>query len=45
MVEHASTLHWSSGVSAESEISRMLCSTSISFDLSVYSRVSVKCQE
>ncbi|KAA9382688.1 amino acid adenylation domain-containing protein [Neorhizobium galegae] len=39
MVEHASTvnlLHWSSGVFAESEISRTLFSTSISFDLSVY---------
>ncbi|KAB1082354.1 amino acid adenylation domain-containing protein, partial [Neorhizobium galegae] len=39
MVEHHSTvnlLHWSSGVFAESEISRTLFSTSISFDLSVY---------
>ncbi|QPB24428.1 amino acid adenylation domain-containing protein (plasmid) [Rhizobium sp. 007] len=39
MVEHASTvnlLHWSRGVFAESEISRTLFSTSISFDLSVY---------
>ncbi|MEX3969015.1 AMP-binding protein, partial [Paraburkholderia sp. EG286B] len=39
MVEHASTvnlLQWSSAVFAESEISRMLFSTSISFDLSVY---------
>ncbi|WP_246763631.1 non-ribosomal peptide synthetase [Rhizobium sp. 007] len=39
MVEHASTvnlLHWSSDVFAESEISRTLFSTSISFDLSVY---------
>ncbi|MFH0303602.1 AMP-binding protein, partial [Bradyrhizobium sp. 31Argb] len=39
MIEHASTvnlLHWSSGVFAESETSRMLFSTSISFDLSVY---------
>ncbi|QPB24417.1 amino acid adenylation domain-containing protein (plasmid) [Rhizobium sp. 007] len=39
MIEHASTvnlLHWSSGVFAESEISRTLFSTSISFDLSVY---------
>ncbi|WP_164759530.1 amino acid adenylation domain-containing protein, partial [Mesorhizobium sp. M5C.F.Ca.IN.020.29.1.1] len=39
MVEHASTvnlLHWSSGVFADSEISRTLFSTSISFDLSVY---------
>ncbi|MCA6113236.1 non-ribosomal peptide synthetase, partial [Bradyrhizobium cenepequi] len=39
MIEHASTLnllHWSSGVFAPSEISRMLFSTSISFDLSVY---------
>ncbi|MEI9426064.1 AMP-binding protein, partial [Mesorhizobium sp. Cs1299R1N1] len=39
MVEHQSTvnlLHWSSGVFAESEISRTLFSTSISFDLSVY---------
>ncbi|WP_439397117.1 amino acid adenylation domain-containing protein [Bradyrhizobium sp. PMVTL-01] len=38
MIEHASTvnlLHWSSGVFAE-ETSRMLFSTSISFDLSVY---------
>ncbi|NEI96379.1 AMP-binding protein, partial [Rhizobium leguminosarum] len=35
MVEHHSTvnlLHWSSGVFAESEISRTLFSTSISFD-------------
>ncbi|MER9852361.1 amino acid adenylation domain-containing protein, partial [Mesorhizobium sp. M0106] len=39
MVEHRSTvnlLHWSSGVFADSEISRTLFSTSISFDLSVY---------
>ncbi|WP_245472541.1 non-ribosomal peptide synthetase [Rhizobium jaguaris] len=39
MVEHQSTvnlLHWNSGVFAESETSRMLGSTSISFDLSVY---------
>ncbi|MCK1337267.1 amino acid adenylation domain-containing protein, partial [Bradyrhizobium sp. 38] len=39
MIEHASTvnlLHWSSEVFAESEISRTLFSTSISFDLSVY---------
>uniref|UniRef100_UPI0011AEC37C non-ribosomal peptide synthetase n=1 Tax=Bradyrhizobium algeriense TaxID=634784 RepID=UPI0011AEC37C len=39
MVEHQSAvnlLHWSSGVFAESEISRTLFSTSISFDLSVY---------
>ncbi|MCP3468300.1 amino acid adenylation domain-containing protein (plasmid) [Bradyrhizobium sp. CCGUVB23] len=39
MVEHASTvnlLQWSSAVFAESEISRVLFSTSISFDLSVY---------
>ncbi|WP_213257712.1 AMP-binding protein, partial [Bradyrhizobium sp. sBnM-33] len=39
MVEHASTvnlLHWSSDVFAETEISRTLFSTSISFDLSVY---------
>ncbi|WP_339156981.1 non-ribosomal peptide synthase/polyketide synthase [Bradyrhizobium sp. 2S1] len=38
MIEHASTvnlLHWSSGVFAE-ETSRMLFSTSISFDLSIY---------
>ncbi|MFH0303605.1 AMP-binding protein, partial [Bradyrhizobium sp. 31Argb] len=39
MVEHRSTvnlLHWSSGVFAESEISRTLFATSISFDLSIY---------
>ncbi|MCA6113260.1 non-ribosomal peptide synthetase, partial [Bradyrhizobium cenepequi] len=39
MIEHASSvnlLHWSSGAFAPSEISRMLFSTSISFDLSVY---------
>ncbi|MCP3463546.1 non-ribosomal peptide synthetase [Bradyrhizobium sp. CCGUVB23] len=39
MVEHKSTanlLQWSGGVFAPSEISRMLFSTSISFDLSVY---------
>ncbi len=39
MIEHASTvnlLRWSSEVFAESEISRTLFSTSISFDLSVY---------
>ncbi|QPB24785.1 amino acid adenylation domain-containing protein [Rhizobium sp. 007] len=39
MVEHRGTvnlLHWSSDVFAESEISRTLFSTSISFDLSVY---------
>ncbi|MCP3468049.1 amino acid adenylation domain-containing protein (plasmid) [Bradyrhizobium sp. CCGUVB23] len=39
MVEHKSAvnlLHWSGGVFAPSEISRMLFSTSISFDLSVY---------
>ncbi|MGF6658423.1 amino acid adenylation domain-containing protein [Paraburkholderia atlantica] len=39
MVEHRSTvnlLHWSRRVFAESETSRMLFSTSIGFDLSVY---------
>ncbi|MGF6482694.1 amino acid adenylation domain-containing protein [Paraburkholderia sp. JPY419] len=39
MVEHRSTvnlLHWSRSVFAESETSRMLFSTSIGFDLSVY---------
>ncbi|MDK1494868.1 AMP-binding protein, partial [Sinorhizobium sp. 7-81] len=39
MVEHASTvnlLHWNKGIYAGSEVSRMLFSTSINFDLSVY---------
>ncbi|MER8760619.1 non-ribosomal peptide synthetase, partial [Mesorhizobium sp. M0976] len=39
MVEHQSTvnlLRWSSGVYAQAQTSRMLFSTSISFDLSVY---------
>ncbi|MFD2345911.1 amino acid adenylation domain-containing protein [Sinorhizobium terangae] len=39
MVEHRSTanlLHWNSGAFARSETSRVLFSTSISFDLSVY---------